>query len=270
MRSIPSLLRVAAVGVGALAVVVAVTGWVVLDGVELITSSGAISPRTFTTLEETLEVSVEATGTIHDALEEMDGLIESAATSSRTTAGFVAEVADLTSTRIPESIDAVERAMPGLIDAGAVIHDTLTTLSFLGVDYRPEVPFDDALRDIHVSLDGLSDDVARQGTTLRALVPEISRMGDTASALAGRIRETRSQVAEAQGLLDDYRAILADTETAVGSYNGSLGATPLGRGLFVAIGALGLLLGAVIWRLASAWQDPATPSHIELREHASV
>src|SRR5690606_9467544 len=121
-----------------------------------------------------------------------------------------------TSVQIPGSLDAIERAMPALIEAAAVIDDTLSTLSILGIDYRPQTALDDALRDIHRSIDGLSEDVARQGATLRDLVPEVQRVQVTTASLTERIQRTRTGLGEAAAVLTDYRVILGDAERSFG------------------------------------------------------
>ncbi len=259
-----TMLRLAAVFVMALTTAVAVSGWLLLGGLERLGASSLLSSRTFDTLHQTLDVTVETTATVRGAMADLDRLVELTAASSATTAQFVDDAADITSNRIAESLGAIERAMPGLIDAGTVIDDTLSTLSLFGVDYRPEVPFDEALRDIQASLDGLSDDVAAQGATMRTLVPEVVRVGETSLALAERIRETGRQLATAEVLLGEYRAILTGAEESVGSTSSPLQFTNVARGLLVVIGLVGAALGVAMWKLAPALEAVAIRSHFDV------
>lgn len=250
MISIRALVRLAAGCIAVLTTAVAVSGWLTLTGLEKLGTSSLTSASTFDTLHRTLDVTAETTGTIREAMSDLDTLVGLMASSSATTAEFVDDVADVTSIRISGSLAAIERAMPGLIEAGAVIDDTLSTLSLFGVNYRPEVPFDDALRDVQASLVGLAEDVADQGATLRTLVPEVERVGETSAELAQRIRDTRAQLEAAEVLLGEYREILTDTEQAVDPAAGPLRFAAIGRPLLIVIGLAGLGLGAALWQVA--------------------
>jgi len=251
MTSTRNVLRLAAVAVAFLAIAVAVAGWLMLGGFERVQDSGVTSATTFETLHRTVDISVETTGTVSEALSDLERLVDLVASSSETTAVFVGDAADVTANRIPESLEAIERAMPGLIDAGGVIDDSLSAFALFGVDYQPEVAFDDALRDVHSSLDGLSEDVAAQGATLNLLVPEMREVSATASDLSGRIRDAQDQLETARALLGDYEQILRETEIAVGTAYEPLRYSPLARALFIAIGLVGIALGAAMWRLGA-------------------
>ena len=256
MTSIRTLTRAASLLVALLALTVTFGGWM------LVSSLGRLgtlsSPDTFETLHRTLDVSVETTAILEGSMTDLDQLVGSIEASSATTAAFVDDTAAITSGRISGSLAAIERAMPGLIDAGAVVDDTLSTLALFGVDYRPVIAFDDALRDVASSIDGLSEAVAAQGDTLQGLVPEVEQVGQTSSRLAGRIRDTRSQLERAGTLLDEYRTILTDAERSLGSQPFWFDA--LSRIVLVVTGATGLGLAITLWRLAPGLEAAARPS----------
>ena len=248
MTSIRTLTRVAALLIALLAVTVTVAGWMLVSNLDRMGSVS--SPDTFETLHRTLDVTVETMAILEDSMSDLDRLVGSVAESSATTAAFVDDTAAITSGRIATSLEAIERAMPGLIEAGAVVEDTLSTLSLFGVDYRPATPFDDALREIGSSLDGLSADVAAQGDTLRGLVPEVEEVGENSARLAERIRHTRSQLARAGSLIDDYRVILTDAERSFGSGSQPSRLDVVARVLLLVAGASGVGLAVTLWRLA--------------------
>ncbi|HSJ29549.1 MAG TPA: hypothetical protein VLB67_15180 [Acidimicrobiia bacterium] len=245
-----NLIRTISLSVGVLALAVAAAGWTMLGVLTALGSSSAATGETFETLHRTLDVSVETTATIRDAMTDLDQLVAAVAASSATTADFVEDTATITSERVAVSLAAIERSMPGLIEAGAVIDDTLTALSLFGVNYRPDVPFDEALAGIHASIDGLAGDVAVQGATLRSLVPEIEEIGATTDSLADRIAETRLSLEEAETLLSDYRRILSTTEQSVVSATGPAGLVTIGRLLSLVIGVAGVTLAVALWRVA--------------------
>jgi hypothetical protein len=250
MRSNTTALRVAAVAVAALSAAVAIAGWLMLAGVERVQRVGATSTSTFETLHHTVDLSVETTGTVASALSDLESLVVLVADSSDTTAAFVGEAAEVTSTRIPASLTAIENALPALIDAGAVVDDALSALSLIGVEYRPAVPLHDALRGVQLSLDGLSEDVAAQGFALHRLVPEMEEVGTTALDLAQRVDETQRQLEMAQTVLAGYGDILTETEAAIGAMSEPLQYSGFVRVLFVAIGLIGITLGVALWKIA--------------------
>ena len=253
MTSFRNTLRTAAVAVGLLAVAVAAAGWITLGGIQRLDDAGITSPETFDTLRRTVAVTASTTSTVADALEDLERLVETVASSAETTAVFVSEAAEVTSTRIPQSLGAIERAMPGLIDAAAVIDDSLSTLSLLGVDYDPAMPFDDALREVQTSLDGLADEVSIQGATLERLVPEMEEVSVTAASLTSRVQDTREHLRTAGSILGEYEAILDATEDAIAPNPGIV----LRHGPWVQVALLiiafsGIALAVSMWRLADA------------------
>lgn len=250
MRSVHNLIRAAAVCVAALSIAVGAAGWMLVDLGRSVTPW--LSPATFQTLDDTLAVTLETTATVREAMVDLDRLAESVADSSATTAAFVEDTAQITTDRVAVSLAAIERSMPGLIDAAAVIDDTLTTLSLFGVDYHPEVPFDRALAEIESNLEGLSVDVAEQGRTLATLVPEIERIGATAESLGGHIVETRLRLREAGAVLGEYRTLVAETPIVSPSPSFPPAAIRLAA---LAFAALGITLAALMWRIGPELAD---------------
>ena len=260
MISLRNTLRTGAVAVAVLAISVAAGGWIMLDGIQRIGKAGVTSPETFATLRSTVEITELTTSTVGDALDDLETLVETLASSADTTAVFVGETAEVTSTRIPQSLEAIEEAMPGLIDAAEVIDDSLTTLSLLGVDYQPATPFDDALREVQVSLDGLAEEVAAQGATLELLVPEMESVHSTASSLTTRVSATREHLRTAGTVLGEYRAILDATESAIGGETEAvLRYGPWARIPLLVVAFAGIALALTMWRLADVADNQVWP-----------
>lgn len=251
MTSLPSTLRAVAVVLGVLTVSVAVAGWMLLGGIQRLDDAGVMSSETFETLRRTVEVTSSTTSTVADALSDLEVLVETVASSAETTADFVGETAEVTSTRIPRSLEAIERAMPGLIDAASLIDDSLSTLSLLGVDYQPDTPFDDVLREIQVNLDGLANEVANQGSTLAQLVPEMREVSATAKELTSRVSDTRDHLRTAETVLEDYRRLLDSSERALGPDPGLIRHGLWAPSVLVLIGVAGLGLSLLTWRIAT-------------------
>lgn len=100
---------------------------------------------------------------------------------------------------IPDSLFAVVQALPEMIDTTSVLEPTLRSLSFLGVEYDPEVPLNTALTRLQQSLSPLPDILRDEGELLGSLA------SDTA-VLSGQVNELAEAIA---GVAHD----LAGTET---------------------------------------------------------
>lgn len=248
MPSTRTLVRAAAVCIAILSVAVGIGGSMLVDVGR--SMAPLFSPAALKTLDETLTITQETTATVRRAMSDLKRLADSVADSSETTAGFVADTAQITTDRVAISLAAVEQSMPGMIEAAAVIDDTLATLAIFGVDYDPAVPFDEALRDIEANLDGLSMDVGAQGQTLSSLVPEIERIGATAESLGDHIADTRQRLQEAESVLAEYRAMIDSTTPTLVSIAGMPGNGLRFAALVFAL--LGVTLAGLLWRLAPA------------------
>lgn len=253
MDSTRSLVRAAAVCVAVLSVAVGVGGWTLADSGNRATA--LLSPTTFETLDDTLAVTLETTVTVREAMVDLDRLAEAVSASSATTAAFVGETADITTDRVAVSLAAIERSMPSLVQAAEVIDDTLGALALFGVDYRPPIPFDDAVRDIETNLQGLSADVAAQGATLATLVPEIERIETTTASLGGHIVETQARLREAESVIRESRGLL-DIAAPVPTVG--MGVIRFGAAAFAVVG---LTLALLLWRIAGTMFMP-TPEGV--------
>jgi hypothetical protein len=94
---------------------------------------------------------------------------------------------------LPDILSAVADSLPGLIASTSQLEPALSSLSFLGVAYDPEVPLTQSLTVLQESLDPLPDELRANGELLASL------SGDTA-ALAGQANELAAAV---EGIADD-------------------------------------------------------------------
>lgn len=136
------------------------------------------------------------------------------------------QVANVASTEVPESIEAVQTAIPDLAEVARIVDDTLTTLnrfrideSFfgfdlnysLGIDYAPERPFDETVLGLGEGLEGLPGSLRSlqiYANVTRRNLEDVSRslfsMADDIGTLNGRLTEI-------DPLLDEYLRIVIET-----------------------------------------------------------
>lgn len=134
----------------------------------------------FASFDEALEVSSEAVAAgaatievVDDSLKIVGDLLGSARVIGDEAEAALLNLASVTGSVVrlleedlPAQIDSVVVAMDGLIQTASVVDGVLTTLSFVGVDYDPEVPLDEALIELEDSLLELKPVLAAEASRL--------------------------------------------------------------------------------------------------------
>lgn len=249
MRSTPRLLRMLALTIAVVVACAAVVAWVVVGALGTVGESREASMAAIDTVDSTIDTTDEIVATVRAGLGDLDRLAENVSASSEITATAIRGLSDLTTNDLPDALRTIEDAMPALIEVGAVVDDTLRTLSVIGVAYGPSVPFDDALRGVQASMQGLPEAIAEQGSTLGSLAPRVDDVGTESAMLATEIQAADAQLEEASLLLDDYRAVLDGARLALARAPSPMATTAL-RVVIVVATAAGLVLAGAVWRLA--------------------
>lgn len=211
--------------------VLAGLGGIIL-GQLLITSADDALSRSLVLTGETLEALEDAVVVAEGTVVLVEGGLRQAEATTEDLVGTVDDgamllrnIGDLTEDQLAGSLAAFEQSLPGLIDAAGVIDSTLTALATLpfGPSYDPEEPFDDSLRELQASLDGLPEDLREQALLLRetgesldevgAGTAEISRdLAAIRTGLDGALEVLRSSTAQATSA----RELVADTREGLG------------------------------------------------------
>lgn len=249
------LVRLGAVVVAVASLAAGIGGWVALDVVD---ATVALAPDLRRVGEPSSDLIEGADATLEEvrvSLMTVGDIADRVADSSGDAADVLAEVARLSTGRIPETLEALQEGLPALVDTAAVIDDTMRTLGVLGVEYRPQVPLDEAFEEVETQLQGLPDSIRAQGTELEALAEEIRAAGDDTALLTERIDTIEQNLADAQATMDDYDAAVGSLNrlTELGERVGSL--MPVGRVSLVIMALTGLALGATGWQLANRLAD---------------
>jgi chromosome segregation ATPase len=128
---------------------------------------------------------------------------------------------------VPNSIETLQDAIPGLVEVATVIDDALTTLSRfeidqtipivnyriqydLGINYDPEVPFDQAVSELGGSLEGLPETLRGLESELATTQASLDTMGGNMEQLATDMATLNASIAEVQPILDEYIRIVTD------------------------------------------------------------
>jgi hypothetical protein len=256
--------------VGSIAVVASVIGLIlglVMVGnlSDYLEESVGVTESALIAVEETLglieTVTTEVEGAIGSAAQSIGAISEAAATAS----GDLDAVADFLDEDLSASIQALLETMPAAIQTAGVIDSTLSALSFIGVDYDPDQPFDESLVAVEDALDGIPAQLATQAEAIRGLVPVSQQFAEDAAATAQSFETLSAELASSQQVVDSYRATLDQAQAVVERTRSSLSTTTwLLRLIIVLMTVTGVALGIGLFTLGrAAIPAPVTPDRTD-------
>jgi hypothetical protein len=220
-------LRSTLVGFGVLALVTSLIGMVL--GLLLVNSvssdlggSVGLSESAMLAVEETLDLLESVAVEVDEGLAAASDSIGGAAQGVEDTAGRLEDVADFLDGELQTNIEAIHGSMPAAIQTASAIDATLRALSFVGVDYNPDEPFDESLIAVEAALADLPDQLGAQAEAIRALVPVSRDFAGDATTMAESFSSLAVELAKSEELIDTYRATLLQAEGVVDQTDSSL------------------------------------------------
>jgi chromosome segregation ATPase len=225
--------------VGVIFIIIAIIGAVVAyQGMQLTTrfidnlaagmsSALQLTSDTLTNVESTLVVSKQTLTDLGATLTTMETTAGDIATAVQDAEPLITQVSTVIATDVPNSIETLQDAIPGLVEVATVIDDALTTLSRfeidqtipivnyriqydLGINYDPEVPFDQAVSELGGSLEGLPETLRGLESELATTQASLDTMGGNMEQLATDMATLNASIAEVQPILDEYIRIVTD------------------------------------------------------------
>lgn len=182
--------------------IVGVVGWV-LAGRLVATVENVITPTSG--IVGDLADSIEASEVLFERTTEAIESIETASRSTVRTLSSVGAVLEETTEVAGEgvagSLETAVDTLPGLISTGRVIDNTMRALSFVGVDYDPDVPLDESLADLEASLAPLPDQIRDQVALLEDVQTDLEDIADDGRELSGVLLEARLDMMAAERVL---------------------------------------------------------------------
>lgn len=212
----------ALIAIGLLGVLAGLGGIVL--GQMLVSSAEDALSRSLVLSGEAIEALEDAVAVVEETVRLAEGGLRDAETTTEDIGGTVADgaillrgTADLTEQRLADSLAAFEASLPGLIDVTSVVDRTLRGLSSLpfGPSYDPPEAFDDSLRQLQASLEGVPADLRRQAVLLRATGDQLEEIGTGTEDIARDIGSIRAGLGEGLGVLERSTATAASAREAV-------------------------------------------------------
>lgn len=248
------LLAVGAVGVVA-SLVGMVVGWRLLSEVHAaLDRSLLLTSDALDALDNSVAVAQDTAVVVTDGLEQTEQTARELVVVFADGQDILDATADMSERDIAASLEAVEEALPALIQVAEVMDRTLTAVSALplGPTYDPDEPFDESLRAVQREMRGLPDELREQADLIRDAGRNLGTVGDGAASMASDLATLRVSMREAAGLLEGYADTAAEASAVVTDTQENLAARMRGARLMVVVLGLTLLLGQVV-PLAIGW-----------------
>ena len=257
---------VAGLGVAGLvaAVVVGVGGWLLAARVTR-SLEATISPIAGTVLD--VAESIEATEVMVvrtiEAIESIETTTRSTGRALASMSDILGETGDLAGGGIADSIESAVEAMPSLVATGRVVERTMSALSFLGVDYDPDIPLDRALADLERSLAPIPGQIRDQVALMETVEEEVARIGEDAGGLAAVLLQARIDLMEVERVVgsaadnaDATADSVADIEAEITTYDTLVGLMAVAAAIALAAAATATMLVGL--HMARSIERPGT------------
>lgn len=203
-----------------------VLGLIMVNAVsDYLAQSVGISQSALGAVEETLGVIESVAVEVDDGIAAAADSIGAASEAVADASGRLGDLAAFLDGDLQTSIEALLGTMPAAIQTAGVIDNTLSALSFLGIDYATEEPFDVSLMAVEEALAGLPAQLGEQADAIRDLVPISQQFAEDAAATAVALDALRVELESSQLLIDSYRATLDQAQGVIESTESSLTAS---------------------------------------------
>lgn len=191
---------IAAVGTA----VALVLGWRLIGSpIEQLDRLSTATSDALVTLTDNLTLAHDTIAQVQAGLTTTVELLGDSAASVNQIEAGLSDTAEALEGSIPDRVSSVEQALPELIASTSVLEPTLRSLSFLGVEYDPEVPLNRTLRQLRRSLRPLPGELRASGERLASLSGDTAMLASQLNELALTVDAIADDLAEAEALFSE-------------------------------------------------------------------
>lgn len=223
-------LGIVMLAVGVSGVVLSVIGTII--GQRLVTDLGQGLEANLTltldgldTVNESLILTKSTVGSLSEGLATVEDTAENVSVAIDDTRPLLRQASTVTTQRVPESIEAFQEGLPALIQVAGTVDETMRTLSSfnvdrrilgiplsfdLGVDYDPEVPFDETVQELGASLEGMPEQLRSLEESMSVTDDNMRTISRNVSQIGRDLGAINEDVAEIEPLLDEYISTITE------------------------------------------------------------
>ena len=196
-----------------------------------------LTSQSLDTVSETLALAKSSITDVNTVMETAESTADDLAQTVTDTRPLLGQISDVASTQVPDSLETIQQAFPSLEQVAGVIDSTLTTLNNfridenilglnlkydLGIDYDPEVPFDQSVKELGEGLEGLPESLRTieiyinvANNNLQTVSQDIRNLADDLETVNGRINEL-------DPILDEYLRLITTTNDRTRQLRGQI------------------------------------------------
>ena len=177
---------------------------VVLTAASSMDRSLVVTADAVTAADDTVALAADTVGIVSESFDTVVPSADIAAAAFEDAGAVIAGTTQVVTVDVPDALDAVLDAMPAIESAAGVVDGALRVLSFVGVDYDPEVPFGEAVAELETALAPLPAQLRAQAEPLSALAVDFDAFGVATAEIADDLGALQGQLDEAERLLGEY------------------------------------------------------------------
>ncbi|MCI0581037.1 MAG: hypothetical protein L0332_20330 [Chloroflexi bacterium] len=193
-------------------------------------TSLSLTSQSLDTVNDSLALTKTTVGQVKDGLETVEETAMNVSQTISDTRPLLDQVTQVATNDVPNGLEAVEATIPQMAEVAGIIDRTLRTLSAfrvertilgidlgfdLGVDYDPEVPFDESVNQIGESLEGMPERLRGLEVYMDVTNNNLALIGDNIDTIATDLHTINSSMAQIEPLLDDYIRLVTETNDLI-------------------------------------------------------
>lgn len=213
------------------------------------------------TVTDSLTMAQQTIADVNAGLTTVQVTADDVATALEGSQPMLATVATIAGEDLPNSVTAIQGAIPNAAQAADAIDRTLTTLNNfridtsigpfpiqfdLGIDYAPAVPFDEAVLAIGASLDDLPPRLAELETSLNDTAVNLETITADMHALATDLEGINTRLAEFDPLLGDFITIVTQANDNLRLIRGQVEEQVAGAKMLITVGMVWLVVSQLV------------------------
>ena len=185
-----------------------------------------LTSQSLDTVSETLLLAKSSIADVNTVMETAETTADDLAQTVSDSRPLLGQISSVASEQVPDSLETIEEAFPSLEQVAGVIDRTLVTLnSFrideeilgfpiqydLGVDYAPEVPFDQSVRELGEGLEGLPESLRTLQVYINVTSGNLQTVSQDIRNLADDLNTVNGRINELDPILDEYIILITAT-----------------------------------------------------------
>lgn len=182
------------------------------------------------TVQQSLIVAKSTVTEVNDSINTVETTVTNLSRTVSQTRPLLQQVNTVASEDVPDSIEAVQASLPNVSSVAAAVDETLTTLNDfqinqtilgipirydLGINYNPDVPFNESIDSIGSSLEGVPERLRSMAIYVNVADENLVTATADMRRLARDLDDISTSVEEINPLLDEYIRIVGEISDMV-------------------------------------------------------